>query len=245
MLFADPRQPVIMPPVLQRAPPHNTDGNRQAVADIFISYARVDLERARPFAEALQAHGWDVWWDIESLRSGQSFNKAIQEALSQAKCVLVLWSETSAESRWVYAEAYWAWNKYKLASVVLDEGLELPVPFNTTHSENLYGWSGDTEFVEDFATGGSMHDALIRGYMGEGKLKDILNGENKRYRDNYTFGYAMWVFINSWEIRGKRVFEPVVEEWMLGCAKPRQPLDWFSTCFIDGQRFAALTEVQR
>ncbi len=98
-----------------------------------------------------------------------------------------------------------------------------------------YGWSGDTEFVEDFATGGSMHDALIRGYMGEGKLKDILNGENKRYRDNYTFGYAMWVFINSWEIRGKRVFEPVVEEWMLGCAKPRQPLDWFSTCFIDGK----------
>ncbi|MDE0892641.1 MAG: hypothetical protein OSB14_10710, partial [Planctomycetota bacterium] len=98
-----------------------------------------------------------------------------------------------------------------------------------------YGWSGDTEFVEDFATGGSMHDALVRGYMGEGKLKDILNGENERYRDNYTFGYAMWVFITTWEIRGKRVFEPKVEEWMLGSAKPRGPLDWFSTCFIDGK----------
>ena len=114
------------------------------MADIFISYARVDLERVRPIAEALQAHGWEVWWDITSLRSGQSFNKAIQEALSQAKCVVVLWSETSAESRWVEAEAYWAWHKDKLASVILDEGLELPVPFNTTHSENLCGWSGDT-----------------------------------------------------------------------------------------------------
>ena len=98
-----------------------------------------------------------------------------------------------------------------------------------------YGWAGDTEFVEDFATGGSMHDSLVRGYKGEGNLKDILDGQNDRYRDNYTFGYAMWVFLNSWEIRGKRVFEPVVEEWMLGCAKPKQPLDWFSSCFIDGK----------
>ncbi len=104
----------------------------------------MDLERVKPIAEALQAHGWDVWWDIASLRSGQSFNKAIQQALSQAKCVFVLWSETSAESRWVCAEAYWAWNKDKLASVILDQGLELPVPFNTTHSENLCGWSGAT-----------------------------------------------------------------------------------------------------
>jgi len=36
-------------------------------------------------------------------------------------------------------------------------------------------------------------------------------------------------------VRGERVFEPMVEEWMLGCAKPRQPLDWFTTCFIDGE----------
>ena len=98
-----------------------------------------------------------------------------------------------------------------------------------------YGWSGDTEFVEGFATGGSMHDVLVRGYLGEGKLRDILNGENERYRDNYTFGYAMWVFLTTWEIRDKRVFEPKLEEWMLGSAKPHGPLDWFSTCFIDGE----------
>ncbi|MEN8178241.1 MAG: SUMF1/EgtB/PvdO family nonheme iron enzyme [Pseudomonadota bacterium] len=114
------------------------------MADIFISYARVDLERVRPIAEALQAHGWEVWWDLNSLRSGQSFNKAIREALSQAKSVLVLWSETSTESSWVEAEAYWAWENDKLASVVLDDGLRLPVPFNTTHVEYLCDWSGDT-----------------------------------------------------------------------------------------------------
>ena len=100
-----------------------------------------------------------------------------------------------------------------------------------------YGWSGDTEFVEDFATGGSMNESLVRGYKGEGRLKEILDGENERYRDNYTFGYAMWVFLDSWQIGGRRVFEPMVEEWMVGSAKwwPRPPLEWFSTCFIDGK----------
>jgi alkylhydroperoxidase/carboxymuconolactone decarboxylase family protein YurZ len=114
------------------------------VADIFISYARADLERAKTIAEALQAHGWKVWWDIVSLRTGQPFNRAIQEALSQVACVVVLWSETSIESSWVEAEAYWAWRHKKLASVILDEELQLPVPFNTTHAEKLCGWSGDT-----------------------------------------------------------------------------------------------------
>lgn len=118
------------------------------MADIFISYARDDLERVRPIAKALEAHGWDVWWDIESIRAGQSFNQAIRKALRQAKCVVVLWSKTSAESEYVEAEAYWAKKNKKLVSVVIDDGLELPVPFNTTHSDNLSGWSGDTTAPE-------------------------------------------------------------------------------------------------
>ena len=92
------------------------------------SYARVDVERARPIADALQAQGWEVWWDLASLRTEQSFNKAIRKALGRAKCVLVLWSETSIESRWVEAEASWVWERDKLASVLLDEDLRPPFP---------------------------------------------------------------------------------------------------------------------
>lgn len=114
------------------------------MADIFISYARKDLERAEPLAHALNSHGWEVWWDISSLRTGESFNEAIQEALSDVKTVVVLWSETSVDSPWVKAEAYFAWERNKLASIILDEGITLPVPFNTTHAESLCGWSGGT-----------------------------------------------------------------------------------------------------
>lgn len=69
---------------------------------------------------------------------------SVEEALGRVKCVLVLWSKTSVESEYVEAEAHWAWKKKKLVSVTLDSGLELHIPFNTTHSESLIGWSGDT-----------------------------------------------------------------------------------------------------
>ena len=39
--------------------------------DIFLSYATVDLERARKVAQALEARGWRVWWD----RKGSLNNK--------------------------------------------------------------------------------------------------------------------------------------------------------------------------
>ena len=111
--------------------------------DIFVSYARADLERARPLVEALESEGWAVWWDIESLRVGESFNRAIQDAISKADCVVVLWSAASIDSRYVEAEAHLAWEQHKLASVVIDDGLRLPVPFHTEHTARLVDWSGD------------------------------------------------------------------------------------------------------
>jgi TIR domain len=41
------------------------------MADIFISYASVDRPFARRLADALEALGWEVWWDHRSLRVGQ------------------------------------------------------------------------------------------------------------------------------------------------------------------------------
>jgi formylglycine-generating enzyme required for sulfatase activity len=114
------------------------------MTDIFVSYARMDAERAKAIAKALNIHGWKVWWDLRSLRTGQSFGRAIEKALGQVRCVIVLWSRTSVESRWVEAEAYWAWEHDKLVSVLLDEGLRPPFPYHNLHAQDLSGWSGDT-----------------------------------------------------------------------------------------------------
>ena len=72
--------------------------------DIFISYAREDRSRVKPLAQLLQAEGWSVWWDPE-IPVGLSFDDVIDKALDAARCVIVVWTETSRGSRWVKTEA--------------------------------------------------------------------------------------------------------------------------------------------
>ena len=118
------------------------------MADVFISYAREDRPHAERLARALQAAGFTVWWDVEDLSSGLSFNRAIQLALEASKRVVVLWSGASIRSDYVEAEAYWAWKNKKLHSVQLGDGVVVPVPFNTSHARNLAAWDGSPDFPE-------------------------------------------------------------------------------------------------
>ena len=74
------------------------------MADIFLSYASSDRERARVLAEALGERGLKVWWD-RTIPPGRVFDEVIQEALQTAKCIVVLWSAESVKSNWVKTEA--------------------------------------------------------------------------------------------------------------------------------------------
>jgi TIR domain len=73
------------------------------MSDIFISYKREEQATARKLADALESEGWSVWWDPK-LRAGEHFDDMIEKALHEAKCVLVLWSERSVQSRYVRDE---------------------------------------------------------------------------------------------------------------------------------------------
>jgi hypothetical protein len=68
--------------------------------DVFISYASEDGARVRPLAEALQRKGLSIWWDRRII-AGQQFDQAIEEALENAKCVVVCWSIHSIASELV------------------------------------------------------------------------------------------------------------------------------------------------
>jgi len=67
------------------------------MSDVFISYATEDRERARSLADGLEQLGWSVWWD-RKIVAGQMFDRIIEEALAEAKCVVVLWSKVSITS---------------------------------------------------------------------------------------------------------------------------------------------------
>lgn len=71
---------------------------------VFVSYARPDEPRAACVADALKAHGFEVWRDDE-LPVHRAYADVIEERLKSAKAVVVLWSTESAKSQWVRSEA--------------------------------------------------------------------------------------------------------------------------------------------
>ena len=64
--------------------------------DIFLSYAREDQVRVASVMMALEAHGWSVFWD-RRIPAGQTWRSHMGQALDQARCVVVVWSEHSIQ----------------------------------------------------------------------------------------------------------------------------------------------------
>jgi TolB-like protein len=126
--------------------------------DIFLSYSREDDATARRFAEELGRAGFSVWWD-QALRSGVTYDEVTEQALRDAKAVVVLWSRQSVHSRWVRSEATIADRKGTLLPVMI-EHCDRPVMFELTQSADLTHWKGD---VNDKAWRAFIDD--VRGYV--------------------------------------------------------------------------------
>ncbi len=116
------------------------------MADIFISYAREDRERAHEIADALGERGWSVWWDPQML-GGSQYPDVIERELGAARCVVLVWSASAARSRWVKNEARHAAERGVLIPVFIDE-TQLPIAFNDLHAINLSDWSAGTAAPE-------------------------------------------------------------------------------------------------
>jgi TolB-like protein len=111
------------------------------VTDIFLSYNREDQVRAKLFADAFAAQGFDVWWDV-GLRTGEAYDEVTETALRTAKAVVVLWSRKSVQSRWVRAEATLA-DRNKTLVPCMIEACERPIMFELTQTAELSHWMGD------------------------------------------------------------------------------------------------------
>jgi TIR domain len=111
------------------------------MVDIFISYSQVDFAIVRRIAESIDAHGFHSWWD-RHLLPGQDFDREIEQKLQDAKCVVVVWSMHSVDSRWVRAEASEALDKRKLIPTQIDD-CRIPLEFRRVQTAKLLGWNGD------------------------------------------------------------------------------------------------------
>lgn len=115
--------------------------DRQRKARVFVSYARIDRPQVAVIAAALEAEGFDVWWDA-LLEGGAAFSKSISAALEASTTVIVVWSKSSIDSDWVLDEAMHGRDHNKLIPVTID-GVQSPLGFRQYHAIDLSGWRGD------------------------------------------------------------------------------------------------------
>jgi hypothetical protein len=105
------------------------------MADVFISYKRADREWAERISCALRDAGISCWWDT-SLVAGEHFNQAIDRELKACRCVIVIWSEAAADSRWVQAEALQGFERGILVATQLED-VTLTYPFSAVKTLDL------------------------------------------------------------------------------------------------------------
>ena len=135
----------------------------RTVPDIFISYAREDRERVAPLADALAERGWSVFWD-RNIPAGATWRSHIGQALADARCVIVAWSESSVGSTWVSEEADEAKSRGVLVPILLDP-VRPPIGFRSIQAADLSDWTGGgdspgfAQLLDDIA-------ALLEGRAG-------------------------------------------------------------------------------
>ncbi|HEX8251459.1 MAG TPA: toll/interleukin-1 receptor domain-containing protein, partial [Pyrinomonadaceae bacterium] len=109
--------------------------------DIFISYSREDLNKVEPIISLFEQRNWSVFWD-RKIPPGKSFDEVIEKALEDAKCIIVIWSKNSVQSRWVRNEAIEGLNREIVVPVLIDDDIQLPFQFRNVQSVHLMDWDG-------------------------------------------------------------------------------------------------------
>ena len=103
-----------------------------------MSYASEDRPRGEEFARALEGQGWTVFWD-RTIPIGKTWRETIGRELSEARCVIVLWSKTSIDSSWVQEEADDARRRGVLVPVLIDKVIP-PIGFRSVQAADLADW---------------------------------------------------------------------------------------------------------
>lgn len=109
------------------------------MADVFLSYASEERKVAERLAKALEDAGFSVWWD-RHIRGGAEFSQDIEREIEAAGRILVLWSKSANQSRWVRDEASAAAESARLIGVSIDASRP-PMGFRQFQTLDLTGWA--------------------------------------------------------------------------------------------------------
>jgi hypothetical protein len=110
------------------------------MSHVFISYARVDHQRAE---QLYQSRGIDTWIDLDDIPKSAEWNHVIDEALDDTSVMLVIVTQASNDSSQVGGEWYRALTLNKPVLPLLFEAVQMP--------RTLAQFNG-IDFTQDFKT---------------------------------------------------------------------------------------------
>ncbi|WP_051542580.1 SUMF1/EgtB/PvdO family nonheme iron enzyme [Thiothrix lacustris] len=136
--------------------------------DIFLSYSTKDRARLQPLFQALAQQGWSVFWDHQSIHTGDNWHRKIDQAIRESRCVVVVWSKSSIDSEWVLEEASRGKSRNVLLPIRID-AIEPPFGFGMRQAGDFTGWNGKGDhpaFIE--------LAAQVYGLLGRGSSPPLL-----------------------------------------------------------------------
>jgi serine/threonine protein kinase len=111
-------------------------------AKLVMSYSHDNAPFMKKLVHALEKRSVDVWRDSNLQLDVVDYSREIRQQIIAATAVLVIWSKSACNSRWVSAEADLADTHNKLIQVI-SENCELPLPFSRKQFGDLTSWKGD------------------------------------------------------------------------------------------------------
>jgi len=105
--------------------------------DIFVSYAREDEPRVEAIANYLADVGFRVFWDPR-LNDFTPYKESLENHLDSCRYVLVCWSDSAVQSKWVKWEAQIALEAKKYLPITLDD--TRPENDNGFHIRSIKNW---------------------------------------------------------------------------------------------------------
>jgi hypothetical protein len=118
------------------------------MAQVFVSYSRIDLSFVERLVEDLNKSGHEVWYDLSGLEGGSRWGTEIQEAIKDSKYVITILSPESVKSEWVEREFLYA-SKLKLKIVPLFyRECDLPLNFMNLNYIDVQGRNYELNFAK-------------------------------------------------------------------------------------------------
>ncbi|RJX25997.1 MAG: toll/interleukin-1 receptor domain-containing protein [Acholeplasma sp.] len=105
-----------------------TNNNRNVNSDgyVFISYSTEDAGIVSSIKEVIEKNNIRTWFAQDDIKYGDSYAKAIEDAISKASCFLAILSANSVKSKWVEKEIDRALNHGIIVIPLLINDIKLP-----------------------------------------------------------------------------------------------------------------------